>query len=636
MSDQGRRSFWRRLLVLGGKALLFTAALASPLSLVAQHEASPSPTDSSGAIPILTTRDLNLRYRLSERGAAAPVAYVLHVTRDEGQTWARVEGKLEGPAIRYHASEDGRYGFSVTIVDASGATGPTPTAGQKPERVVVIDTHGPQLRILQPSRRQSVAPDDRVEIEWQATDAHLGAAAVEVSAAIDDGPWEVIVREGPPHSLKRWRAPLLPGEVKLRFRARDAVGNITETETPVVYDIARTEPGLSRAVSVPERIRSRRVPIYYRIERERGAEPLDPSQLRAIQVWYRIASHEWSRGTIDEDRRSPLIFNALQDGWVEILVTAIDREGRWLPAEAAPGPDGRPDASLPAHARFLVDTTEPRVRIVAPQEGSWVQASAPLEIQYQVEEENPATAAAVTLYTSLDGGANWTEIAKGLEPVPVGGGRLFQGDFRFTLPAVDSERFLVKAVAKDAAGNEGETSTEPARAITIRNPTQDPRQRAEDHYRRGLAQARSDDAVVRLQSLDSFRRALVYNPQHFGAHYDLARALEATQSLQPDVPADAIVRDALEHLRQAQLLKPEDPRVAFQLVESLLKQAELKSGTAAASPAAEPLIREAERIFRQTSLERLAELYSEDIDEYKRLRALSRQWKEKHFNRLAQ
>jgi tetratricopeptide (TPR) repeat protein len=584
----------------------------------------PAAANLPPAVTILATRDLRLGFRIAERGSAELVGAAIHYTLDGGQSWSSVEEKPDGPSILFHAPRDGRYGFALSVIDAVGARSPAPRPGDQPALEAIVDTTGPSIRVLRPERLEPVAADSRVEIEWETQDENPAPAPVEVSSSLDGGPWDPIWTDAPARGRRSWNVPLFPGEVRLRFRARDLAGNAAEVVTLPVYRIM-PGPAPYRWVAVAPHSRSRRLNVYYRLTREGDptGPALEPQELRKVQLWYRSEAIEWTAGDVDPDRRSPLEFQAPADGWYDLLVTGLDQKGRWLPSGAAPGPGGRPDHNLAPHARCLVDTLEPRLGIEDPLQGSWVEAGGPLSIRYWVEEEN-LRPRSVAIASSLDRGATWTKLAEGLEPEPVGDGRRARGEFHLKLPSIESEGFLLKVTALDVAGNSGEALTDLERPITIRNPREDPGRKADENYRRGVLQLRSSDPSERRRALLSFRRALIYRPDHAAAHHDLAVALEAMGGAEGAAGGDDS-DEPLTHYRLASSAAPEDPRFAFSLVGALMKRAE------AGSELADQLKEEAEAVFGRISWTRLVEL--EDREESQRLRRQYRAWKSLYFNR---
>jgi hypothetical protein len=628
-------NLWAALPLSAGDEIPPSSALQTTKAAASTDGAPAAPSDSAPAaqtpqkpkVAMLGTRDLRLRLKVSERGAAEIVRYVLHYTLDGGREWKHEDLAPTGPDLVFHAPADGHYGFAVTAIDAVGAGSPPPAPGDPPALEAVVDTAGPSIRLIRPDRLERVAADGQVEIEWQVLDENLGASPLEVSASLEGKPWEIVWTGAPPTGRRTWSAPLLPGEVRLRLRAQDLAGNSSELVTPPVYQVSRGDPGGSRWVSAVSASRSRRVPIYYRIVRDAdsGDEGLPPEELRKVQLWYRPGGLEWTAGDVDPDRRSPIEFQAPQDGTFEVLVAALDQNGNWIPSSASPGADGRPDHNIEPHARFLVDTLDPRVGLEAPGEGTWVDAGAPLSISYWAEEENPR-ARGVNVLSSLDGGATWTRIAEGLELATTAGKRL-RGQFQCRLPSIESEKFLLKVQVTDAAGNVGEAATDAARAITIRNLRQDQNRIAEDHYRRGVLQYHSSDPAEKARSLESFRKALAYQSEHAAAHHDLAVALEAAQRRADRRPDGA--DEALEHYRQAHAAAPDDPRFAFSLVSALLGRAEAVTGDDQKT-----LRAEAEKVFQKISWSRLVESTTDDRGESQRLRQQYREWKDLYFNRI--
>ncbi len=580
-------------------------------------------------VPIFSTRDLRLRFRVEEQGAADIARFLLHFTLDGGQTWTSTDAQSEGPWVSFRAPQDGRYGIKLSAVDAVGAASAAPAASEKPDLEAIVDTTGPAVRVIRPNRLESVASDGRVEIEWEVRDENLGPTPLELSSSIDRGPWETIWNDLSPQGRRDWHAPLMPGEVRLRFRASDLAGNSTVIITPDVYRVVADHSLGSKHVASPPYSRSRRVPIYYRLQPDPEGKPLAAADLRKVQIWYRESGIQWVKGNEDDDRSSPMSFQAQRDGIFDILVVAIDRQGRTIPIEAAPGLDGRPDHNLAAHARCLVDTKDPVVTIESPTSGSWVEAGQPLSITYAVEDAN-LQPDSVLIASSLDGGRTWVSLAEGLHPEEVlDDGWRRRGVFSMNLPRISSENFLIRVDTADRAGNTAEARTDLSRAITIRGAQEDPNEKAEEIYRRGVLQFNSTDPTERQRAIESFRRALLYVPDHAAANHDLGAALEQLRGASPAALGGPNAEDPVALYRRAYTAASSQPRYAFSLVAALLKRAEGGGGEPNG-----PLRREAEKVFEAISWSRLVEIADQDRDESHRLRKLYRLWKDRYFNRL--
>jgi hypothetical protein len=589
-----------------------------------------APADAAPRIPVISTRDLKLRFRLEERGAADISGYIVHHTRDGGRTWSTGSaidaGSAPGGSVPFQVPGDGRYGFRVTAVDAVGARGPSPAPGDPAQVEAVVDTTPPSIRILRPDREESLPPEAGIEIGWEVRDENLGPDPVEVSFSMEGGPWVTLWAAVPPRGTRTWKVPLAPGRFVIRIRARDEAGHSGEAESPAIR-VAEGSPPESRWVAVAPRCRTRRIPLYYRPvhEGDPSAAPIPPENLRRVTVYYRTDGLEWIEGGTDPDRRSPLLFEAPADGWYEIILIGIDRAGRTIPPGTALGPEGRPDLNSPHHARCLVDTVEPRVTIASPTEGTWLEAGGPFEVRYAVDEENPGEKP-VTIATSLDAGVTWTVLGEGLEPSPEGNGVRSAGSFELKLPSIESEDFRVRVTAVDAAGNSGEATAGASKPIVIRNPAEDGARKAEEHYRRGLVGRRSSDPVERTRAIESFRRAIAYQANHAAAHHDLAVCLEEEADARPAAaPAED---EALVHFRAAHAAAASDARIALDLVGALIRRAEASTGDGG-----KKLLDEAGRVFRKISWAGLIEVAGEDREESQRLRRQYREWKETYFNK---
>jgi len=491
------------------------AVLAAALGLagLAPAEESVAP-----AKRFVRTRVLQVPFR-AEGPSAAPIAEIhLFETTDGGRTW-RLNTRWKGESpIRFEVPRDGEYGFRVAARVWSDDP-PPPASGDAPDAVVIVDTTTPRIEARWP-QQEGFYQGDPIPLAWSTSDANLPDAPVRISFALgDEDLWSPVhAEEGKdgagtdprfPASCDRlpWLPPLAKGKLRVRFTAEDLAGNVSAVEWSC--EIRELEEwSQSRFISVRPAWPTRRVLIHYR-----SLGDLMDKGLRRIEAWIRRPGEAWACvEPKDVDRRSPLFFVAPADGEYEVYLAAVgperadgttlvwDLQGRPLPAPAgaAGGPTYPPSTFTPPDARFLVDTTPPRVEILeagpAGGDGAWLRAGEPIEIAYAIEEEHP-TPDAVRLEYSIGDGA-WRPIPAGAEPVD-------RGRTRIPLPAIDTENLRFRVVATDAVGWTGVAETKP---FTVANAWGDALARAQESYREGVALFRSGDAEGALASLSKALR----------------------------------------------------------------------------------------------------------------------------------
>jgi Flp pilus assembly protein TadD len=234
------------------------AALAAgdrPASFAARTpEAPPEHGRERVELRYVGSREVVLTYSADE---AAPVdAVELWFRRGPEQPWALVEAEaLHVGSLIFRAPDDGEYEFHLILLNAAGASGPSPTMDASPHARVMVDTTAPMVQIHHAEIRSLAALDRRLLVELTVTDEHLGPAGVRLfyrpsaDAGTEDGPpWRdagaVEVKDG----RFKWAPPAeLVGELDVRVIATDLAGNQSADErlnVPTVLISATTQPAL--------------------------------------------------------------------------------------------------------------------------------------------------------------------------------------------------------------------------------------------------------------------------------------------------------------------------------------------------------------------------------------------------------
>ncbi len=548
--------------------------------------ATPPPPATVNLPAIVGSRRLAVHFRVD--GAAAPVEYTLHFTRDGGASWMTHDQRHRGGSpLPFTAPSDGRYGFSITARDAVGLEAPGPSPGSPPQIETIVDTTPPVIRIIHPRPERSPVAS-MMGIEWSVSDENLGETPLEVSYSLDGGPWSPIWTSAPSSGRRQWNMPFTRGELRLRFLARDLAGNVSEDVTRTAYLLAPAEVERRDFLIVPPVSRRLTVPVYYRLVSSSG-EVLPPSKLRSVVSWYRRPGEDWSRGDVDRDRTSPLLFRAPGDGHYDLLVSAVAISGEVIPADGLVTPDAPPPLEAFPHGSVLVDTREPLVRILAPPDGARYQWGSTIGVRFDVQEENPADQPPVVEY-SIDGGATWKPFAVETRlRSPNRDGRAV-GDLEFRLPMLETSAFLVRVTVTDIAGNRGFAQTNPRLPIHIGDFSEDPRQVARDlHLRAADLLAQTGDPAAGREAVRLLERSVTTWNASATAHHDLAVALERTHGGDLD---PALRKRILDHYRRAVATDPGDLVLRFSVIEAFLRL----SGSLA-SDAREKLRREAREMF---------------------------------------
>ena len=221
----------------------FTAAIgmlaASGLFLDAAHGGNNSASRPPGEPIVTATRQnaftIPFRIEPPQTPAGQPVEVQLHVSTDQGATWALASRvRPEKGAFVFRAPHDGEYWYSIRTVDGQGIA--RPEAPLAPQLKVTVDTVAPRLDL-------SVARGGAGEMvaRWQAVDPNLKRGSFKLEyQATSTGPWQRVAVESPPSAMRHaisgeatWWPNAASGPILVRAEISDLAGNPAVTQAVV-------------------------------------------------------------------------------------------------------------------------------------------------------------------------------------------------------------------------------------------------------------------------------------------------------------------------------------------------------------------------------------------------------------------
>ncbi|MGL4465503.1 MAG: hypothetical protein ACRC1K_25415 [Planctomycetia bacterium] len=168
---------------------------------------------------------------LTDAERARTKAVRLFVSENQGATWNLAgEGDAAQPFVAYQAPRDGRYWFSVALVDAAGVQAPRDVALVPPGLKVVVDAVKPTLN-LKPVRSRA----GRHGVKYDYSDANIDPASLRVAVqSRGTGRWTACPL-GDPKIGVAW-CDAAPDVGKFQATVRDRSGNTTVVQVEITGD----------------------------------------------------------------------------------------------------------------------------------------------------------------------------------------------------------------------------------------------------------------------------------------------------------------------------------------------------------------------------------------------------------------
>lgn len=341
--------------------------------LVLMVPAPPSATAWTGASAVLpkpiATRQSVFSIPFQIAKADAPnqqaVEVLLYVSANRGARWD-LYGRVEPSKgqFLFRAGGDGEYWFLIRTLDRAGQL--RPQYNTNPGLIVVVDTNQP---ILQLEARRGDA--GQVVTRWQLIEPHLDLNSFQIQyRTTSTQPWQPVAFDrarlntaNPTQSGEvSWWPNIGTGRVEIRAEATDTAGNIAVTHAQVNYEsgpVAATGP----AAPPPSPL----------LRGPANAPATPPTPAEPSTSWRSSPGAPPAAGSIASQIHPPI-------------------RNQFIAAQQPAGP---PNLNAPANS--FPGGTRPRMV-----------NSRMFEINYRVNAPDPATAAKVELWGSLDGGKTWS------------------------------------------------------------------------------------------------------------------------------------------------------------------------------------------------------------------------------------
>ncbi|MCP4266776.1 MAG: hypothetical protein GY777_14605 [Candidatus Brocadiaceae bacterium] len=405
-------------------------------------------SDDSKELPIVSTDTLPISYNAKDSGTAGLKQVELYYTIDEGKTWEfyGIDSDLKSP-FEFKVKKDGLYGFFTVATDKAGNIEPNPAPGTLPHVSVIVDSKGPQVKVIAPNGGDIFNITDKQQIRWSASDENLDPNPITLQYSIDGGKnWRDIQSKIPNTGEYQWTPPKESTlDCRVQVVAIDRADNRTVDASPgFIIDGIAPKTQLSSAVVIPPKD----IEVKFEASDEGG------SGMLGVELWYRIKGDKWTKQGSYSDIKAPIKFAAPGEGNVDLCLVGFDKAGN-----REISPEKRTDAAS-SYKSTAIDFTPPKVTLYKFPGKKSVQGGSSQTLSWEASDSK-LTTKPISLSFSLDNGSTWKDIAKGVANT---------GSLTWEIPNTDSDSALVRISAIDEAGNEGIAQCENTFAIDSTAP----------------------------------------------------------------------------------------------------------------------------------------------------------------------
>lgn len=366
-----------------------------------------------------------------ETAFSEPYIAELSVTTDNGATWETygIFKDLDKP-FEFTASEEGRYGFFVTIVDRKGNPDTIPGPGTKPQVKVLVDWTPPVIELDAPVGGELVGGADSIEIKWRAMDLFPAEFPITLECSWDGGKtWEAFAEGVADTGSFTWKPPAASnGRVLIRATVVDEAGHCATTTSASGFLV---DTALPTAALVGPTLAARE-----RVALDIVADDGEGSGITEYTLW---VSHDRGMNWAPAGKTSAgqaVVFSSTK-GTYGLSISAVDRAGN---ASQAPRSGDAPQISL------SIDGETPLVRLKTLSAGDAILSGGlRIPIQWEAVSRDPAPKP-VAIHFSADGGNSWRPVALDIDNT---------GELYWNVPGVNSSNCMLKVSMRDSSGAVG-------------------------------------------------------------------------------------------------------------------------------------------------------------------------------------
>jgi hypothetical protein len=217
----------------------------APTEIVPAPQVSETIEPATAQRPRLTnSRRFSLDYDIQTVGPEGVSAVELWGTTDQARTWTKWGADADKTSpFDVEVNHEAVYGFRIVVVGKNGLATSTPQSGDAADIWVRVDLTRPTAQLTGATYGQGEAAG-KLDIRWQADDAHLGGRPITLSFSDrPDGKFTPIAAGLPNTGQYFWEYdPRSPRQIFLRLEARDEAGNIAIDQLTEPIKVEGLEP----------------------------------------------------------------------------------------------------------------------------------------------------------------------------------------------------------------------------------------------------------------------------------------------------------------------------------------------------------------------------------------------------------
>ncbi|MFC1586753.1 Ig-like domain repeat protein [Planctomycetota bacterium] len=397
-------------------------------TLVAESYFDTTPPIANTMTPYLFTAEKKavIDYDIKEDGCGVAIRELLLYDRNNNlldtHLFESDRGNLELDL------EEGSYRFRFRVADKLGNTFETP---ELKAHILIIDRTPPVIKLLTQQTDRMHDTTKPVLIRWAADDANFGRGPISIFYSADGGlDWRPVISHiANTGVFDTWAPPNVKnGSFIIKVVAKDLAGLTAEVVSP--GKIRVNVDGAMVVATGPIFSQNREVAIQYRVS-DAVSGPF-----KAVELWYRPATGgEWRRWPKDlKNDDTPFIWEAPADGEYGIFLRGIDENGKG---------DSPPGLKTSAQLIITVDTRPPLIIVTSINAGNVYRGGAEDILSWTAKAEQILPKSIAIQFRTFHGG-RWRTLATNLAA---------HGNFKWTVPRINSDTAVVRITAKDLSGN---------------------------------------------------------------------------------------------------------------------------------------------------------------------------------------